>query len=83
MEGNTQQLDKIDTVSKDETKGNTDTLDLSATANKDEYFEVLNYEQDDIVHLSKKDIIKHQPTVQLLRLWPDEIRAAQQKNQQQ
>ena len=52
VEGNTQQLDKIDTVSKDETKGNTDTLDLSAADNKDEYFEVLNYEQDDIVHLS-------------------------------
>ena len=30
------------------------------------------------VHLYKQDIIKYQPTVQLLRLQPDEIRAAQQ-----
>ena len=46
VESDTQQLDKSDTVSTDETKGITDTLDLSAADNKDEYFEVLNFEQN-------------------------------------
>ena len=47
--------------------------DPSEKQNEDEYFEVLTYEQDDIVHISKKDIIKYQPAVKLLRLTPSEI----------
>ena len=60
-------------------EGDTDTLDKSATDSKDEHFEVLTYEQDDIVHLSKREIINHQPTIKLLRLRSDDIKAAQQK----
>ena len=60
-------------------EGDTDTLDRPTTDNNDKYFEVLTYEQDDIVHLSKREIINHQPTVKLSRLRSDEIRAAQQK----
>ena len=41
-----------------------------------EYFEVLTYNQDDIIHLSKSEIIKHQPAVKLARLHPDKISKA-------
>ena len=43
---------------------------------EDEYFEVLTYNQDDIIHLSKSEIMKHQPSVKLARLHPDEISKA-------
>ena len=42
-----------------------------------EYFEVLMYKQDDVVYLSKNDIIAHQPAVKLFQLTPAEIAAAQ------
>lgn len=51
----------------------------STTTTTDEYFEVLTYEQDYIVHLSKNNIITHQPVVKLSKLTQAEISTSQEQ----